>query len=186
VELASSLTWDAHKMMRTPSLCAALLVRDHLTLDNAFDQDASYLFHDKEQPGFDFLHRTVECTKSALGLRFFLVLAALGEHGLAQYVERQYRLGAAAYDYLKGLDTVEVPVMPDSNILCFRLRGTDGHQLELRKRILAEGTFYITSTQFQGKRYLRLVFMNPETTLDDLKRLMDQVLRLSATMRAEP
>ncbi len=52
---------------------------------------------------------------------------------------------------------------PESNILCFRSPGSDAHQLELRKRILATGDFYIASTQFQNKRYLRLVFMNPDT-----------------------
>ncbi len=184
-ELASSLTWDAHKMMRTASVCAALLVRDHRAIDTAFDQEASYLFHDKEQPGFDFLHRSVECTKGGMGLRFYLVLAALGEEGLARYVERQYRLAAQAYAYLKGLDTVEAPVAPESNILCFRVPGSDARQLELRKRVLAEGDFYITSTQFQDSRYLRLVFMNPDTTLDDVKRLVEQIRRFDADCRTD-
>jgi L-2,4-diaminobutyrate decarboxylase len=180
VELASSLTWDAHKMMRTPSVCAALLVRDQRTIDTAFDQDASYLIHDRDQPGFDFLHRTVECTKSGMGLKFFLTLGALGEEGLARYVERQYGLAAQAYDYLKGLDWVETPEAPQANILCFRVAGSDARQLELRKRILAQGDFYITSTLFADQRYLRLVFMNPDTTLDDVKRLLDQVENFNA------
>jgi len=184
VELASSLTWDAHKMMRTPSVCAALLVRDHRAIDTAFDQEASYLFHDKEQPGFDFLHRAVECTKSAMGLKFYLVLAALGEEGLAQYVERRFQLAADAYGYLRELDWVETPVMPESNILCFRVPGSDATQLELRKRILAEGNFYITSTLFQNKRYLRLVFMNPDTSLDDVKRLMGRIREIDATLES--
>jgi L-2,4-diaminobutyrate decarboxylase len=155
-------------------------VRDHRTIDSAFNQEASYLFHDKEQPGFDFLHRSIECTKSAMGLRFYLVLAALGEGGLAEYVERQYRLAAQAYEYLRGLEGIEIPVAPESNILCFRVAGSDARQLELRKRILAQGDFYITSTQFRGKRYLRLVFMNPDSGLDDVERLMDQVRRCEA------
>ena len=33
---ADSVVWDGHKMMRTPGVCAALLVRDHRTLDTAF------------------------------------------------------------------------------------------------------------------------------------------------------
>lgn len=175
VELASSLTWDAHKMMRTPSVCAAMLVRDHRTIDIAFDQDANYLIHDRDQPGFDFLHRTVECTKSGMGLRFFMTLGALGEEGLARYVERQYALAARAHEYLEGLDWIETPVAPQANILCFRVAGSDARQLELRKRILVEGDFYITSTLFADQRYLRLVFMHPDTTLDDVKRLMDRV-----------
>jgi L-2,4-diaminobutyrate decarboxylase len=162
-------------MMRTPSVCAAVLVRDHRTIDSAFSQQASYLFHDKEQPGFDFLHRAVECTKSAMGLRFFMVLAALGEQGLARHVEHQYRLAAEVHDYLKGLDGIEVAVTPESNIVCLRLPGTDAHQLALRDAILNSGDSYITSTEFQGRRWLRLVFMNPETTLDDVRRLVEQI-----------
>jgi len=180
VELADSLTWDAHKMLRTSAVCAALLVRDHRALDGAFSQEASYLFHDKEQPGFDFLPRAVECTKSGLGLRFYLVLAALGEAGLADYVERQYRLAAQAYAALSGLKGIEIPVAPESNILCFRLPGPDARQLELRRQILAEGDFYLTSTQFRERRYLRLVFMHPETSLEDVERLMARLRRFEA------
>jgi L-2,4-diaminobutyrate decarboxylase len=182
VELASSVSWDAHKMMCTPALCAALLVRDHRRIDLAFTQEAPYLFHDKEQPGFDFLHRTVECTKSALGLRFFMVLAALGEQGLARYVERQCRLATEAHAYLTSVEGIEVPVVPESNILCFRLPGSDAHQLELRKRILAEGDFYITSTLFRGRRYLRLVFMNPDTGPNEVRRLTERLLQLASTL----
>ena len=110
--------------------------RDHRTLDAAFQQEASHLWHDKEQPGFDFLPRAVECTKSDLGLRFYLVLAALGEEGLARYVERRYRLAARVYDQWRGCDGIEMPVAPEANIFCFRVPGSDARQLELRNRIL--------------------------------------------------
>ena len=92
VEMADSLTWDAHKLLCTPGLCTALPVRDAAALDTAFHQDASYLFHSKQRPGFDFVHRTVECTKAALGLRLFAVLAALGQNGIADYIDRQFEL----------------------------------------------------------------------------------------------
>jgi L-2,4-diaminobutyrate decarboxylase len=115
-----------------------------------------------------------------MGLRFYLVLAALGEAGLARYVERQYRLAAQAYEDLQGRNGIEIPVAPEANILCFRVRGADSSQLELRKRLLAEGDFYITSTEFQDRRYLRLVFMNPDTTLADVRQLMEQIRRFSA------
>lgn len=48
IETADSMIWDAHKPLRTPTLCAALLVRDFRTLDRAFQQEASYLFHEPE------------------------------------------------------------------------------------------------------------------------------------------
>jgi len=180
VELADSLVWDAHKMLRTPTLCAAVLVRDGQTLDQAFQQEASYLFHEKEQPGFDFIHRTVECTKAGLGLRLFMVLAALGEAGLARYVERQYDLAVEAHAYLEQQPDFETAVKPQANIVCFRAHGSDELQLRLRDQLICDGDFYISTTDFNGRRYLRLTFMNPDTTLEDVRRLVAALRRLCA------
>jgi L-2,4-diaminobutyrate decarboxylase len=177
IDLADSVIWDAHKLMRTPPLCAAVLVRDHKDLDRAFEQEASYLFHDKTQPGVDFMHRTVECTKSGLGLKLFFVVAALGEKGLASYLERQCDLAAEAYVYLLTQPDIECPVAPQSNILCFRIQGSDRDQLAHRDRLIASGEFHLSTTLFKGRRYLRMVFMNPQTGLDDVKALVAALRR---------
>jgi len=179
VEKADSLTWDAHKMLRTPALCAALLVRDHEDIDNAFKQDASYLFHEKEQPGFDFMHRTVECTKAGLGLKFFMVLAALGEQGLSRYIEHQTELTLKAYKYINELPGFSCAVEPQSNILCFRVDGDDTLQLKLRDKLMAEGSFHLSTTMFRGSRYLRLTIMNPDTTMDTIEKLARRIQELT-------
>jgi L-2,4-diaminobutyrate decarboxylase len=44
-ELADSLVMNMHKLMRVTAVCTALLVRDARTLDQAFTQEADYLFH---------------------------------------------------------------------------------------------------------------------------------------------
>lgn len=178
VELADSLVWDAHKMLRAPTLCAAVLVRDHRDLDGAFQEDASYLFHDKDQPGFDFIHRTVECTKAALGLKIFLTLAAEGERALAAYVDRQTALARDAAAHLRARPGFEVAVEPESNIVCFRVAGDDARQLEVRRRLTEDGHHYISSTGFRGRRWLRLALMNPETGLADIAALADAILAL--------
>lgn len=178
VEQADSLTWDAHKLMRTPTLCAALLVRDGRNLDNAFQQEASYIFHDKNQPGVDFIHRTVECTKAGLGLKWFAVLSSMGERGVASYVESRFDLARKAYRYLQGLPEFECPAVPEANILCFRLNGDDRRQLAVRDRLIADGDFYISTSVFRGRRHLRLVFMNPDTDMDDVRALADRIRQL--------
>jgi len=180
VELADSLVWDAHKLMRTPNVCTAVLVRDHRFLDEAFQQEASYLFHEKEQPGFDFIHRTVECTKAGLGLKLFAVLAALGERGLARYIDHQFAVTREAYAYIRYLPDFECAVEPQANILCFRTLGDDGEQLRLRDRLAAIGEFYLSTASFNRKRYLRLVLMHPDTGLDDIRRLIGQIRTLVA------
>lgn len=185
VALADSLTWDGHKLMRAPALCAAVLVRDHRTLDRAFTQEASYIFHDKDQPGVDFIHRTVECTKAGLGLKLFFVVATLGERGLAAYLERQFELTLEAYDYIRRLPEFECAVRPQANILCFRIKNAENDvQLAVRNHLTAQGNFYLSTTEFRGKRYLRIVVMSPHTTLDDIKRLITVVLTAAHHHRA--
>jgi L-2,4-diaminobutyrate decarboxylase len=178
VELADSLVWDAHKMLRAPTVCAAVLVRDGRDLDHAFQQEASYLFHEKDEPGFDFLHRTVECTKAALGLRLFLALAAEGESGAARYVERQTALALEAAAVLRE-EGLEVATEPESNIVCFRAAGDDALQLEVRRRLLAAERFYISTTEHAGRRWLRLALMNPLTEARHIRELAREVRALA-------
>ncbi len=175
IELADSVVWDAHKLLRTPTLCAAVLLRDARLLDGAFRQEASYLFHDKAQPGVDFIHRTVECTKAGLGLRFYAVLGALGERGLAEYVERQFDLAREAQAWISGLPDFESPFAPQANILCFRIRGGDDVQLAVRDALIAEGSFHLSTAEAGGRRYLRATFMNPDTTMGDVKAMIEKV-----------
>jgi L-2,4-diaminobutyrate decarboxylase len=179
IELADSLTWDAHKLLRVPGLCTAVLASDARTLDTAFHQDASYLFHSKEQPGFDSIHRTVECTKASLGLRLFTVLAAMGEKGLACYIDGLFELTLEAYRLFSGIPGITCPVEPHSNILCFRVDGDDETQLRVRDRLLADGDFHISTAMVGDRRHLRIVVTSPETRLADLERLAFRVLELA-------
>jgi len=176
IELADSVVWDAHKMMCTPTVCAGVLVRDHRHLDHAFEQEASYLLHAKDQPGFDFISRTVECTKAGLGLRLFMTVAAMGEQGLAGHVEGLVQRAREAADLIRQRAGFELAIQPETNILCFRISGDDHTQLEIRRQLLERGNFYISSTLYRGRRWLRLVFMNPATSLNDIQQLLDEII----------
>ena len=83
---ANSLVWDTHKMLRTSTLCAAVLFKDYRTLGTTFQQKGSYLFYEKEAVGYDIISYALECTKAGIGTKLFWVLAAEGEQGLSQYI----------------------------------------------------------------------------------------------------
>ena len=179
VEKADSLTWDAHKMLRTSGLCTAVLFREAHALDRAFQQKASYLFYGDEKSGVDLIGRTVECTKTALGLKVFLNLAWRGEKGLARYVENQYDLARRFQKRIESRKDFECPYPTESNILCFRYKDDDDLQVAIRDRLLEEGRFHITSTEVHGKRYLRLTVMSPQTTAETIDGLLDAIERIS-------
>jgi L-2,4-diaminobutyrate decarboxylase len=46
-------------------------------------------------------------------------------------------------------------------------------QLELRRRLIESGDFYIVSTSIDGIGALRVTIINPLTTPEDLDRLLD-------------
>jgi len=121
----------------------------------------------------------VECTKAGLGLRVFAVLAALGEKGIEAYVDGRYDLAVRSWEYLSAQPDFECAARPESNILCFRLRGDDGLQFAARELLLAEGNFYVSSAEALGKRWLRLALMNPETDLGVVKNLAETLRRLA-------
>jgi L-2,4-diaminobutyrate decarboxylase len=171
IELADSVVWDAHKLLRTSALCAAVLVRRGSDLPAALSQHGDYLFDGRDTIGFDLIDRALETTKATLGLKLFLSLAWAGEVGLGEYVASRYELTRRFYETLSRQPGISCPYTPESNILCFRLNGRD--QLELRDHILADGRLHISSTTIAGERYLRLVVTAPATNDDTIAQLLE-------------
>jgi hypothetical protein len=81
---------------------------------------------------------------------------------------------------LSGLPDFTCAAAPEANILCFRMRGPDELQIAVRDEMIAEGSYYLSTAQVGGKRYLRMAFMNPHTTLREVEGLI-QRLRQAAS-----
>ena len=185
IEKANSVTWDMHKMLRTSTLCAAVLFKKPSYLQAAFKQQGSYLFHDKEQPGVDFMPYTVECTKAPIASKLFWVLASKGEEYLSHFVESRYLLAEQFYQYLLTQPDFETFYPPQSNILCFAfkpLAHSNDKQLALRNAIVKNKEFYITSTEVEGRRYLRVVFLNPATQLCHLEQFVEHIRTVAKSL----
>lgn len=177
IALADSVVWDAHKMMRTGPLCTAVLFRDERAINAAFEQEASYLFHAKALPGFDFLHRTIECTKAALGLRWYLALAWEGEAAVCDYIDSRVALTHATWRKLQDDPDFETALEPEANILCFRPIRARGQELALRDELILEGEYHLSTTIFRGERWLRIVVMSPNTNAGSIEALLQRLRR---------
>jgi L-2,4-diaminobutyrate decarboxylase len=185
VEQADSVVWDAHKMLRTSSLCAAVLVREAPRLEAAFRQQASYLiYEDPQAAGPDLLGRQVECTKAPLGLKVLLNLALRGQRGLGDYVAEQYDKTLRFWEMISAREGFECLCRPESNILCFRYGDDDALQVELRERLLSEGRFHLSSTVVSGVRWLRMSVMAPATSEETIDELLEAIERLAGAERS--
>lgn len=184
-ELANSLIWDTHKMLRTTTLAAAVLFKNPKDMLGAFQQKGSYLFHDKENLGFDLMPYTIECTKAPLATKLFWVLAAEGEKGLSDFVQGRYEVTRKIHDWLQSQDDFECPYYPEANILCFRyskLKEDNDFQLSIRNQLVSKGNFYITSTEVSNVRYLRMTVINPDTNLNHIKALAIEIRSIATQL----
>ena len=182
LEMADSMVWDAHKMMQTGSLSTALLYRDKSKMQQTFRQKASYLFHEKENPGIDIMPYQIECTKSGLATKLFLVMAMEGEKGMAQYINTVYDLAQQFHTMLLEREGFSSPFRVESNIVCFQYFAGKLDQLKLREKLVATGQFYITSTEIRETRYLRIVIMNASSDTSILEGLLDHIEELGQRM----
>ena len=182
---ANSIVWDAHKMMLTHALCTALLFRDARHADGTFQQDASYLFGDANQEreaDLDHGLRTIETTKPAIAFRWRALFDLVGTNELARVIDGRLAIAQAFTDMLAEHPRFEPLLLtPEANIVCFRLVDQggsprpDSDQDAARNRLIAEGRFYITRTRLKGSVWLRSTIMHPETTIDDLRALLEEL-----------
>jgi L-2,4-diaminobutyrate decarboxylase len=181
IELGDSVIWDAHKMLRTPALAAAVLLRDERRLEAAFRQKAAYLLYEDSagEGTTSLLERQVECTKAAIGMRIFMNLAFRGEEGIGRYVADQYEKTARFHDLIAARPGFECLSRPESNILCFRYGRDAGEQVRLRERLLDERRFHLSSTEVNGERWLRMTVTAPATTEETVEGLLDAIESLA-------
>ena len=171
--------------MRVPALCTAVLFKDFTHQAGAFQQKGSYVFHDTEVVGMDSMPYTIECTKSALGMKLFWAFALEGEAAIGEYIDQTFALAKDFHSLLQKEDGFVTPYIPESNILCFRYEKdnfSDDFQKKLRYAIINQHKFYITSCEMNGKRYLRVVLINPSTSLIELKDLVEEIKKISASL----
>ncbi len=175
IDLADSVVWDAHKMLDVSGLCAAVLVKHADHLRHAFQQQASYLFYGHDNLGIDYIHRSVECTKTAMGTKLFLTLAWRGEAWLGRGIERRVDLARRAHDWLVTQADFSCPCVPESNILCFRYSGGADAQINIRSLLLHKGLYHLSSSEVNGQRHLRLVVMSQHTRMRHIKALAQAI-----------
>jgi L-2,4-diaminobutyrate decarboxylase len=192
IERASSVVWDAHKMMLTPALLTAVVFREGRRSYESFAQEASYLFAgqaaaDHERNWWDVGQRTLECTKRMMGFVLYATLATHGAAAIGAYVEGRVALTARFADMLTEAGDFEIATPPDANILCFRFTGggladseLDDAQARVRQRILERGAFYLVQTRLRGGLWLRVTLINPRTDESHLVALMDEIRRVAA------
>jgi len=194
IERVRSLAWDPHKMMLLPSQAGTLLVRDARELESAFSQRAPYLFADAHaERSWDQGPRSFMCSRRADVLKLWVALQRYGADALGELYDYFCALARFMFEEIAERAGFVALHEPEGNILCFRYVGSGGLSnvtldevnRELRERYNQSGEGWITATNLDGRRVLRVTLMNPRTTTDDIRDILDGLARVGARLERE-
>jgi L-2,4-diaminobutyrate decarboxylase len=186
IERADSVVIDFHKMLLVPALNTLVMFRHGERSYETFAQKASYLFQKSQKDvWYNSAIRTIECTKSALGIIAYTAMKYYGNNYYRQYIDDRYDLTSAFARMVKSDDALQLATEPESNIICFRFAPSQSNDIVLneinsaiRDRLIKDGSFYIVQVELDGKVWLRLTIINPVTSIGDLKALLKRVLEI--------
>jgi L-2,4-diaminobutyrate decarboxylase len=187
IERADSVVIDFHKMLLVPALNTLVMFKNGERSYETFAQKASYLFQkSKNNAWYDSAIRTIECTKSSLGIIAFTALKYYRENYYKEYIDSRYDLAASFAAIVRSKNEFELAVEPESNIVCFRYSpescNDDALNLinsQIREKIIKEGSFYIVQTELDSRIWLRLTIINPVTNENDLRNLLLRIKQIA-------
>jgi glutamate/tyrosine decarboxylase-like PLP-dependent enzyme len=165
-EGADSWTTDAHKTLNVPYDCGIVIVRDRAALRAAMGMGGEYIIRDAAGDPFETVP---ESSRRGRALPVWAVLRSLGRSGLAGLVDdmcahaRQFASGVAA---IEGAQVTNDVVYTQ---ICATF-GSDARTEEVTRRLLADGTAWMSGSRWRGQAVLRISVSNWSTTADDVDR----------------
>lgn len=176
---ADSIIIDAHKMMMAPALCTFALFKEQKYCNSNFAQKAQYLWEKADdEDWYNYGRKTFECTKLMMSIKVYAILKEHGEGIFTEYVDTLYSAAKDFSEIVNKSPDFEMLMIPESNIMCFRYSKTENKNTtnkKIREYLLNDGEFYIVQTELNGDIWLRLSIMNPFTTTNIFKQLINKI-----------
>lgn len=183
IELADSISFDAHKWMGVPYECGCILVRDAAAMGRAFSVSASYLAEDDSDAldRYDFFDRGPQMSRGFRALKVWMSLRHYGAEGYRAFFRRTIDNAKHAHQLVSASPEWEV-VQPEPAlyIYSFRYVGPGGagtrsaDELDALNAAIADEmkrrqVALVMTTRIHGRLTQRLSIANHRTTRADIE-----------------
>lgn len=183
LDLADSVTVDAHKWLFVPKACSIVLVRDEADLAAAFGHDEAYVPHAGAEP--NPVDATLEYSRPLRALKLWLGFKTHGAAAFRAAITATLDLARLAYDRARatpGFRTLDAPpqlsVVPLQHVPA-GVADPGDHQRRLCREIEADGRVYLAPAVIDGEVWLRPCFTNFRTGPADVDALFAVIEELS-------
>jgi glutamate/tyrosine decarboxylase-like PLP-dependent enzyme len=175
-EAADSWATDAHKTLNVPYDCGLAIVADPAPLRAAMGMHGDYLIQSDAGDPFD---KVPELSRRGRALPVWAVLRSLGRSGVTDLVDGFCRHAAAFADGMRGLDGAQVLNDVVFTQVCATF-GSDERTQEVVRRVLDDGTAWMSGSRWHDRAVLRVSVSSWATTDADVRASLDALARASA------
>jgi glutamate/tyrosine decarboxylase-like PLP-dependent enzyme len=174
---ADSWATDAHKTLNVPYDSGLAIVRDGATVRGAMSYHGDYLITDDTR--LESYERVPESSRRARAIPVWAALRSLGRSGVAEMIDRFCRHARALADGARELPGVEVLNDVVFTQVCLSF-GTDERTRDVGRRLMEDGTVWMSGSKWHGRDVLRISVSNWSTDEDDIARSLDALRRAAA------
>jgi glutamate/tyrosine decarboxylase-like PLP-dependent enzyme len=173
IEQADSFIVDPHKWLFAPFDCCALIYAEPAKARQAHRQHGDYLevFYDGIWNPSDYAHHL---SRRARGLPFWFSLAVHGTKAYAEAVETTLDCAREAAEMITAHPHLELVTEQRLSICVFRRVGwSPDDYRHWSDALLERGDGLVTPTKHEGETVLRFCIVNPRTTREDIRLILD-------------
>ena len=139
----------------------------------AHRQTASYLDTALSAPDWNPADYAYHLSRRPRGLPLWFSLATYGTQAYVEAVEKVLALTRAAAEEIKRHPELELIMEPDLSVVIFRRSGWGPDDYEAWwKGLLEQQIAFVQPTSWNGEKVARLCFLNPRTTIDQVKTIL--------------
>ncbi|WP_406739817.1 pyridoxal phosphate-dependent decarboxylase family protein [Streptomyces atratus] len=181
LDRAHSVTLDLHKLGWQPAPASILAVPHRHHLDPLHHQ-APYLNADDDtEAGLpDLLGRSLRTTRRPDALKIAVTLQALGRTGIADLIDRTLTTAHHLADLIAKTPTLDLYDRPTISTVLFRPTDADDTTVAtIRRALLTRGQAVLGRAHTDNRLWLKATLLNPHTTPDHLRTLLDLVNQLA-------
>ena len=197
---ADSIAFDLHKFGWTPASSSVLLVRDRRHMD-CLDEQAVYLNpSDDEAAGFtSLLGTSMQTTRRSDALKIAATLLTVGRAGMGSWVDACHEQARHAATRIAAADTLSLVAEPILSTVIFRCRSTNAVPVDdedawnsvIRRKLMTDGRALLARTKITASDgtpqvHLKLVFLNPMTTNEEIDELLTDITAAARELAATP
>jgi aromatic-L-amino-acid/L-tryptophan decarboxylase len=182
IDRADSVTLDPHKWLFQPMECGSVLIRDGARLERTFAIHPDYLdgSHPLGDGEVNFADRGLQLSRGFRALKVWVSVQTFGLAAFRAAVQRNLELAEFAEALVRSRAELTLMAPATLGIVCFRREWpgcgeaeTERLGLTLVDALERGGSALVSSTRLAGRHAIRLCVLNPASSEDDVRRVIE-------------